>query len=218
MEGQRNKFRNSRKWSQITNVECCLSSWKISTLVVTCWHFKMTCPSRHFLKLLNLLFLSPVKVMQNIMGTDLNLAQIVQNWSSYNTNRVNWAFWVVVHKYDNKIRSICIGIYASWCISVAWPLLNTIAVVNFRSNLMWSCKCGPKASPLILSQLMPVMRTVALTDCHVLTAGSWQKGQELVLDWLKDWRNSWTSVIITSVNKSPADCCFCGLGETVLST
>lgn len=144
-------------------VECRLSSLRIFTLVKTWWHFKMTCPSRHFLKLINLLYPS-VKVLQNILGSDIHLA----NWS-YRTNRIKWELLGGVHTYDGQLYMIwryeVYSMYENLC------KLQYISSLGFDEHhcsgtapeaiLMWSWKYGPKASPLILLQLTPVMRSGA---------------------------------------------------------
>lgn len=139
-------------------LHCRMSPIKIFTLVKTWWHFKMSCPSRHFLKLINLLCPSSVKVIQNILDSDLNLA----NWSSYKTNRIKWTLLGDDGQLDIKYiyEKLCKLQYIS---SMAFDdhHCSGKSTYSTRSNLMWSWKYGPKASPLILLQLTPVMRSGA---------------------------------------------------------
>ena len=89
-----------------------------------------------------------------------------------------------------------------------------------RSNLMWSWKCGPKASPLMLSQLMPLMKSEALWQtamCWLQEADRWDKKWSST-NWIEQYlRSSWTCVKLRQLILVLLTW-FCCLRDTVLDT
>lgn len=162
---------------------------------------------------MNLLCPSSVKVMH-----DLNLARLAKDFLCNKQNQIDVLRGSSLEK-TNGHRKACRRRPASYT-ATALPLMNAVAAAEANS-----CEVGnirqPKASPVMLSQFMPVMRSGALwhaTMCCLQEAS--RRGEKSsYTNWIEqDRRNSWTFVIITSLNRSPAECCFDCLGDTALLT